>query len=354
MYPDGLCRAICKGLMRQIEADQQGQFLLANLRGTDREKKDIEQQLREEFKTVESTEDPRMEAAWDDVTGAELDPAQVKSARVDEIKYIRKMRLYTKVDKVECWNKTGKMPIKVRWIDINKGDVKDPNYRSRLVAKEINTYKRDDLFAATPPLEAMKMVMSIAATNNKGEIIMINDVSRAFFHARVKRDVYVELPDEDKMLGEEKKCAKLNFSLYGTRDAALNWHEEYSKQLMDNGFVQGAASPCIFYHPQRNIRTVVHGDDYISVGMEEDLLWLEMRMKTKYEIRTKLLGPQQHHSQEVKVLNRILTWGQNGISYEADPRHAEIMIKGVGVTGVHASEYTRNKYRRPHEGGQCR
>ena len=92
---------------------------------------------------------------------------------------------------------------------------------------------------------------------------MINDVSRAFFHVQVKRDVYVEIPDEDKLPGEQGKCAKLNFSLYGTRDAALNWHEEYSQQLVANGFKQGIASPCIFYHPQRGIRTVVHGDDYI-------------------------------------------------------------------------------------------
>ena len=177
------------------------------------------------------------------------------------------------------------------------------------------------------------MVFSMAAINNNGELIMINDVSRAFFHAQVKRDVYVELPDEDRLPGEEGKCAKLNFSLYGTRDAALNWHEEYSQQLVANGFKQGIVSLCMFYHHQRGIRTVVHGDDYISVGMEEDLLWMEEQLKKKYEIKTQLLGPQHYHSQEVRVLNRIITLEQNGIGYEADPRHAEIMIKELGLQG---------------------
>ena len=97
------------------------------------------------------------------------------------------MNLYTKVPIQQCYERTGKAPISTRWIDINKGDQENPNYRSRLVAREINTYKRDDLFAATPPLEALKLIMSMTATANHGEIIMVNDISRAFFHAKAKR-----------------------------------------------------------------------------------------------------------------------------------------------------------------------
>ncbi len=45
----------------------------------------------------------------------------------------------------------------IRGVDVNKGDDKSPEYRSRLVAKEIKKDDRTDLFAATPPLEAKKM-----------------------------------------------------------------------------------------------------------------------------------------------------------------------------------------------------
>ena len=31
----------------------------------------------------------------------------------------------------------GKPPISVKWVDVNKGDDLNPNYRSRLVAREI-------------------------------------------------------------------------------------------------------------------------------------------------------------------------------------------------------------------------
>ena len=106
---------------------------------------------------------------------------------MEEVDYVRKMNSYTKVPITQCYQHTGKAPISTRWIDINKGDEEKPNYRSRLVAREINTHKRDDLFAATPPLEALKLILSITASSNKGEILMINDVSRAFFHARATR-----------------------------------------------------------------------------------------------------------------------------------------------------------------------
>ena len=51
-----------------------------------------------------------------------------------------------------CWANTGKDPIGTRWVDVKKGDDVNPEYRSRLVAKEIKRDNREDLFAATPPL----------------------------------------------------------------------------------------------------------------------------------------------------------------------------------------------------------
>ena len=127
-----------------------------------------------------------------------------------------------KVPIEECRKTTGKAPIQVRWIDIDKGDAREPNYRFRLVATEINTYKRNDSFAAAPPLEAIKIMISMTATQNDGEIIMINDVSRAFFHAKAKRTVYVALPKEDQGPEEEGLRAKLEYSMHGTRDAAAD------------------------------------------------------------------------------------------------------------------------------------
>ena len=58
--------------------------------------------------------------------------------------------------------------IKPRWIDINKGDDNKPNYRRRMVGKEFNDRDVDGLFAATPPLESCRLLLSWAATTDGG------------------------------------------------------------------------------------------------------------------------------------------------------------------------------------------
>ena len=130
-----------------------------------------------------------------------------------------------------------------RWLDINKGDEDNPEYRSRLVGKEYNDGFEEGLFASTPPLEALRWLISEAATMREDgkadswaagpqgtgsarrsgregktdswaagpqgtgsarrsgkertkdeKVILIADVSRAFFEAPMKRKVAVVLP----------------------------------------------------------------------------------------------------------------------------------------------------------------
>ena len=83
------------------------------------------------------------------------------------MKEFAKHQVYTKRPIKECHDKTGKDPIGTRWVDINKGDEKNPEYRSRLVAQELNQSKRDDIFAAAPPLEVLRLVISILASTRK-------------------------------------------------------------------------------------------------------------------------------------------------------------------------------------------
>ena len=51
--------------------------------------------------------------------------------------------------------KTGKAPVTVRWADV----LKATGIRSRLVARDFKggDKDRDDLFAATPPLEGIRL-----------------------------------------------------------------------------------------------------------------------------------------------------------------------------------------------------
>ena len=72
------------------------------------------------------------------------------------------------------------------------------------------------------PLEALRLIISHAATipdDGPKRTIMINDVRRAYLYAKIQRDVYIELPEEDDKRGPGM-LGKLRLCLYGTRDAA--------------------------------------------------------------------------------------------------------------------------------------
>ena len=131
------------------------------------------------------------EYAQDDVSGVQLDPGLLKEARKVEMKFFREMKVYTRVPRAMQRMKGGKV-IGVRWVDVNKGDSEFPDYRSRLVGQEYATYKDDDLYASTPPLEALRYVVSSAATLTDSGCqrhVMVNDVRRAYFHAETHRDI---------------------------------------------------------------------------------------------------------------------------------------------------------------------
>ena len=94
-------------------------------------------------------------AAWDDISAAPLDPKKVTAARKLEIDYAERKPVWQKIPRRTAKEQGWKI-IKSRWIDINKGDDENPNYRSRMVGKEFNDREIEGLFAATPPLEARR------------------------------------------------------------------------------------------------------------------------------------------------------------------------------------------------------
>ena len=169
--------------------------------------------------------------AWDDVSNKYLDYDMAMQARQAEMQYFKKMCVYTQVPRSEVKTRGGKI-IGTRWIDVNKDDEKRPDYRSRLVGKEFRRGTDKTLYAATPPLEGLRAIISRAATYDpdhnhhsneqpQRKHLMVNDVKRAYFYAQAKRDLFIEVPDEDPDK-DPSMVGRLNLSLYGTRDAAQN------------------------------------------------------------------------------------------------------------------------------------
>ena len=159
-----------------------------------------------------------------DVTSQTLDKKTAVEAMRLELHFFRNLKV---CDKVPRWMASldGCKVNTKKLRDINKGDQRNPNYRARIVGRETKTDSRLDLFAATPPWESLRMICSMCASNEDTQDpyrIMSVDVRRAYSYAKATRPVYIEIPIEDFEPGDEGKVARLNLSLYGTRDDAQN------------------------------------------------------------------------------------------------------------------------------------
>ena len=331
-YPVELCRAICQGLMEEIRDEESNLKCVMSLTNAHRVR--VEYRDRSGGKMNEVHEEIPQDEAWDDVSGACLDPAEVKKARLEEIRYVRKKKVWVKMSRQEAI-RLGIKIIKTKWIDINKGDVTNPIHRSRFVGKEFNDGEVEGLFAATPPLEALRLLVSEAATTGGEEkLVMLNDVARAFFEAPMRRKLCIELPEEDLEDGEtrENTVGLLLMSLYGTRDAATNFQQEVKKFMTGNGFKQGLYNPCVYHHKGRELKTLVHVDDFVTTGSRSGTEWLKERLKNRFEIKSATIGSGPGEAREARILNRIVRVTQEGWEYEPDGRHVEILVRELNLT----------------------
>ena len=241
-YPSGLCQAICRGLMKHVYGKSSGVQHLARFTAVDRVSAITGGGKKEEETKDQHESEEEWMRAWDDVTGQELSPSEVRKARMTEARYVEKKRVWRKITRREALRRGIKI-IGTRWIDVNKGDKDHPDLRSRLVGQEFWDGKDESLFASMPPLEALRYLISDAATINDisdvhSKVVMVNDVSRAFFEAPVKKLVCVEIPPDMKSEEDEAEdmVGLLQMSMHGTRDASANFQAEVTRFMQSRGF----------------------------------------------------------------------------------------------------------------------
>ena len=99
---------------------------------------------------------------FDDLTKQELSAWLVKAARKKELEYFESKSVWKKVSTQEAWRISGRPPVTVRWVDVDKGDNQRLDMRSRLVARQIRGAHEDPMFSLTPPSEALRTALSYA------------------------------------------------------------------------------------------------------------------------------------------------------------------------------------------------
>ena len=162
---------------------------------------------------------------------------------------------------------------------------------------------------------------------------MLIDVRRAHFHSPVRRKVFVELPAE--ACTDKSKVGRLLRSMYGCRGARVNWEFVICQVMIVIDFVQGRTSSCIFRHLEKQLRVWVHGNDFVPLGYIVNVRWFFVELQEFWDVTNRgILGSPGYPDcvQSIRVLGRIVEWTADGISWEADSRHAELIRKSFGVT----------------------
>jgi hypothetical protein len=77
---------------------------------------------------------------------------------------------------------------------------------------------------------------------------------------------------------------------------------------------------------------VARGGDFTVSGDCDDLKKFAEDLGKKYLVKVRgVLGPDRRDLKEITLLNRVINWNEDSIDIEADPRHAELVIRELGL-----------------------
>ena len=146
-----------------------------------------------------------------------MDREEVIKAR----QFFKKMGVYVKVTR-EMARRHGCKIIITWWLDTNKGDEKS-NARRGWICSQPRRLVRHCCFSS-PSVRGGK------ATRDRARMAVI-DIKRAYFHAKARQCVLMEISIQDREEEKEEMIGQLQLSLYGTRDAARRTGQESTRHF---------------------------------------------------------------------------------------------------------------------------
>ena len=99
--------------------------------------------LEQDAMLAEACEENEFIKCFDDIIGEELPWQAVKEAREKELKYLRELGVYEKVDERTAVAKYNVTPVDTKWVDTDKAFEEEPmQIRSRIVARECKQWRQ--------------------------------------------------------------------------------------------------------------------------------------------------------------------------------------------------------------------
>ena len=199
-------------------------------------------------------------------------------------------------------------------------------------------------FAATPPVEGFRFLLSRAMTgerkrNPQYELVMaFFDISREHFRSPVRRKVAIRMQGDPLC---PSGIAMLNRAMCGTKDAAQCFDSHCARTMDTLDYNIGVFNPCLYKHLVKDVSVLRHGDDFATLATRTQIAEFKENLSKHLlvkHIATLCPRPQLLDACEVRFLNRVIRWvvppfgkAPERIEIEAVPRHSELLIKNSGL-----------------------
>ncbi|CAK0850029.1 unnamed protein product, partial [Prorocentrum cordatum] len=173
----------------------------------------------------------------------------------------------------------------------------------RSVATQVARQVRDDAFAGTPPLKFARLALAMAASFERGQMVYLIGlwgISDAVFRAAMDEGACAVPPAGEDDPNVARQLLK---AMCGAR-------------------LQVAAM--VFFHFEKGICAVVHGDDFAAAATRVNPLWLNEVLEELFEVkRFPFIGPSQAGGGVApgKLLGRTARWSGEGLHWEKDTEH---------------------------------
>ena len=87
------------------------------------------------------------------------------------------------------------------------------------------------------------------------------------------------------------------------------WEDFYAEVMEEAGFRRGVGCSVIFVHEEKDLLGVVHGDDFVFGGNDEDLKWVAKVLAAKFVIKVRaVLGPEDEDQEDEVLFVRFVRW----------------------------------------------
>lgn len=199
------------------------------------------------------------------------------------------------LERNDIWEKCkipdGKKTVGCKWVFSIKRrpDVSIERYKVWLVAKGYTqTYgvDYDETFSPVAKMNTIRALLSVA-TNRDWPLHQF-DVTNAFLHGELKREVYMEAPPGFSEGFKKREGCRIKKTLYGLKQSPIVWFGRFKEAMTKYGFKQSNSDHTLFLKRRENKITclIIYVDDMIITGDDtEEIERLKGSLFQEFEMK---------------------------------------------------------------------